>query len=61
VLDTHIDLDQIDTDTSHDLTLHALTGQHLPRAYTTTEPGTVSTEAAPTEPASPPFPDEPPF
>jgi hypothetical protein len=55
VLDTHIDLDQIDTDTSHDLTLHALTGQHLPRAYATTEPGTVPTEAAPTNPDDPPF------
>ena len=26
VLDTHIDLDDIDPDTSHDLSLHALTG-----------------------------------
>jgi hypothetical protein len=41
VLDTHIDLDDIDPDTSHDLSLQALTGQRLPRAYATTEPGSV--------------------
>jgi hypothetical protein len=56
VLDTHIDLDHIDPDTSNDLTLRALTGQHLPRQYTTTEPGTV-----PTSPTTPTDPDEPPF
>ncbi|MFD2795558.1 HNH endonuclease signature motif containing protein [Promicromonospora vindobonensis] len=59
VLDTHIDLDHIDPDTSHDLTLHALTGQHLPRSYQTTEPGAVPTDktdpAAPTDPGQPPF------
>jgi hypothetical protein len=41
VLDTHIDLDDIDPDTSHDLSLQALIGQRLPRAYATTEPGSV--------------------
>ncbi|MFD2795030.1 HNH endonuclease [Promicromonospora vindobonensis] len=61
VLDTHIDLDQIDPDTSHDLTLHALTGQRLPRSYQTTEPGAIPTEAVPTDPTAPTDPDEPPF
>jgi hypothetical protein len=56
VLDTHIELDQIDPDTSHDLTLRALTGQRLPRSYTTTEPG-----AVPAGPTSPTSPDDPPF
>ncbi|WP_242504594.1 DUF222 domain-containing protein [Promicromonospora panici] len=56
VLDTHIDLDDIDPDTSHDLTLRALTGQRLPRTYLTTEPG-----AVPTAPISPPAPGQPPF
>ncbi|PUB27059.1 uncharacterized protein DUF222 [Promicromonospora sp. AC04] len=56
VLDTHIDLDQIDPDTSHHLTLQALTGQRLPRQYATTEPG-----AIPTEPTNPTSPDNPPF
>ncbi|MFD2795523.1 HNH endonuclease [Promicromonospora vindobonensis] len=56
VLDTHVELDQIDPDTSHDLTLRALTGRHLPRQYTTTEPGT-----APTSPTTPTDSDEPPF
>jgi hypothetical protein len=56
VLDTHIELDRIDPDTSHDLTLHALTGQRLPRSYQTTEPGAVPTDpAAPTDPGRPPF------
>ncbi|GHH73141.1 HNH endonuclease signature motif containing protein [Promicromonospora soli] len=56
VLDTHVQLDQVDQDTSYDLTLHALTGQHLPRQYATAEPG-----AAPIDPASPTDSDEPPF
>ncbi|MFD2024954.1 HNH endonuclease signature motif containing protein [Promicromonospora aerolata] len=56
VLDTHVELDQIDPGTSHDLTLHALTGQHLPRAYATTEPGAVQTEPSTrTDPDPPPF------
>jgi hypothetical protein len=65
VLDTHIDLDEIDPDTSHDLSLRALTGQRLPRSYATTEPGTIPTDPAdPTDPAHPTSrtdPDEPPF
>ncbi len=40
VLDTRVDLDQVDPDTSHDLTLRALTGRRLPRPYTTTAPAT---------------------
>ncbi|GHH78946.1 hypothetical protein GCM10017772_43630 [Promicromonospora soli] len=63
VLDTHAEIEQIDPETSHDLTLRALTGQRLPRPYTTTiEPG-----AVPTNPTDPPGsttsadPDEPPF
>ncbi|MEU4386383.1 HNH endonuclease [Promicromonospora sp. NPDC023805] len=41
VLDTHIDLGEIDPDTSQDLSLRAMTGQRLPRVYATTEPGSV--------------------
>ncbi|PUB21626.1 hypothetical protein C8K30_114169, partial [Promicromonospora sp. AC04] len=58
VLDTHINLDQIDPDTSHDLTLQALTGQRLPRQYTTTEPGAVPADPTNADPANP---DQPPF
>jgi hypothetical protein len=62
VLDTHIDLDDIDPDTSHDLSLQALTGQRLPRAYATTEPGSVPNRPDhPTDPTSQAHPDEPPF
>lgn len=69
VLDTHIELDQIDPDTSHDLTLHALTGQHLPRPYASTEPGTIPTDTTddpsgrpgPTNLRGPDRSDEPPF
>jgi hypothetical protein len=59
VLDTHIQLDQIDPDTSGDLTLQALTGQRLPRSYQNDEPGTVPTTL--TDPATPTDPHEPPF
>ena len=59
VLDTHIDLDHIDPDTSHDLTLRALTGQHLPSAYATTEPGAIP--PTPNEPDRPTETDDPPF
>jgi hypothetical protein len=60
VLDTHIDLDHIDPDTSHDLTLQALTRQHLPRPYQTTEPGTIPSNPdephdKPADPSDPPF------
>lgn len=62
VLDTHIDLENIDPDTSHDLSLRALTGQRLPRAYATTEPGSVPNRPDdPTDPTSQAHPDEPPF
>jgi hypothetical protein len=65
VLDTHIDLDEIDPDTSHDLSLRALTGQRLPRTYSTTEPGSVpnhpTDSASPTGSTAHAHPDEPPF
>ncbi len=66
VLDTHIDLDQIDPDTSYHLTQQALTGQHLPRPYTTTEPGAIpanpaDADPANADPANPPSPGDPPF
>lgn len=62
VLDTHIDLDDVDPDTSHDLSLQALTGQRLPRTYATTEPGSVPNRPDhPTDPTSRAHPDEPPF
>ncbi|MFC4626879.1 HNH endonuclease [Promicromonospora alba] len=62
VLDTHIEIDDIDPDTSHDLTLRALTGQRLPRAYTTTEPGTVPNQSTDsTHATAETQPDEPPF
>ncbi len=60
VLDTHIDLDQIDPDTSYHLTQQALTGQHLPRPYTTTEPGAIpATRASPPTPPTPTPPTRP--
>ena len=59
VLDTHIDLDDIDPDTSHDLTLQALTGRHLPRQYATTEPGAIP--GAPNDPGTATDADQPPF
>ncbi len=59
VLDTHIEINQIDPDTSHDLSLRALTGRRLPRQYATTEPGAIPTE--PTSPSDLPSPDDPPF
>jgi hypothetical protein len=57
VLDTHIDLDQIDPDTSTDRTLHALTGRRLPRPYRTTQPGAIPT-GQPTETSDPTGPDD---
>jgi hypothetical protein len=59
VLDTHVDIDQVDPDTSHDLSLRALTGRRLPRQYATTEPGAVSAE--PAEPTGLSGSSEPPF
>ncbi|MFJ3404848.1 HNH endonuclease [Promicromonospora sp. NPDC090134] len=38
VLDTRVDLDQVDPGTSGDLTMRALTGRRLPRAYLTADP-----------------------
>jgi hypothetical protein len=68
VLDTHVDLEEIDPDTSHDLSLRALTGRRLPRAYTATEPGTIPTvphhptsSDHPTDSTTQTHPDEPPF
>jgi hypothetical protein len=56
VLDTHIGIEEIDPDTSHDLSVRALTGQRLPRAYLTTEPGAVpSAPISPVDPGQPPF------
>jgi hypothetical protein len=59
VLDTHIEIRQVDPDTSYDLTQRALTGQRLPRVYATTEPGAVS--AAGEVPTDGGDPDQPPF
>ncbi|MFC8798602.1 HNH endonuclease [Promicromonospora sp. NPDC057138] len=59
VLDTGVELDQIDPDTSYDLTLRALTGQHLPRSCQTTEPGAVPETSD--DPSTPARPDQPPF
>ncbi|MEV0890557.1 HNH endonuclease [Promicromonospora sp. NPDC050262] len=44
VLDTRVDLDQVDPGTSSDLTVRALTGRRLPRAYITTEPAAAATD-----------------
>ncbi|MDR7385689.1 hypothetical protein [Promicromonospora iranensis] len=54
VLDAHIDLDDVDPDTSSDLTLRELTGQRLPRPYATS----ATDETGPTKQAHL---DEPPF
>ncbi|MGI5191300.1 HNH endonuclease signature motif containing protein [Promicromonospora sp. CA-289599] len=65
VLDTHVDIDQVDPDTSHDLSLRALTGRRLPRRYATTEPGAVPAGPngpnGPAEPTGLFGPGEPPF
>ncbi|MFD2795468.1 HNH endonuclease signature motif containing protein [Promicromonospora vindobonensis] len=66
VLDLRVALDQVDPDTSYDLTLRALTGRSLPRPYATTEPGVVPTETGPTDtartrPTGPPVTRRPPF
>ncbi|WP_020015510.1 HNH endonuclease signature motif containing protein [Promicromonospora sukumoe] len=57
VLDTRVDLNQVDPDTSQDLTLRALTGRRLPRAYATTALATADTSgnAAPSTHGEPPF------
>ncbi|WP_232216017.1 HNH endonuclease signature motif containing protein [Promicromonospora sukumoe] len=56
ILDTRVDLGNIDPATSGDLTLRALTGRRLPRAYVTAAP-----TAGPSEPIAPSGPGEPPF
>jgi hypothetical protein len=48
VLDTHVEFDEVDPDTSYDLTHRALTGRRLPRVYRGAGAG--STEPGPTEP-----------
>ena len=53
VLDTHVELDRIEPDTSYDLTLRDLTGRRLPRSYRTAQPGAVST--TPPDDVGPPF------
>lgn len=59
VLDTRVDLDQVDPDTSHDLTMRALTGRRLPRAYATAAPATDTSDTS--DPIAPSGPGEPPF
>jgi hypothetical protein len=60
VLDTHVEIDRIDPDTSHHLTLRALTGQRPPRSsHRTTKRGSVP--ARPTDPTDTVHHDQPPF
>ncbi|WP_369372417.1 HNH endonuclease [Promicromonospora sp. Populi] len=54
VLDTHVEIDEVDPESSYDLTLRALTGRRLPRAYQSTEPRTV-----PGDPGNPGDPGDP--
>ena len=56
VLDPHVELGEVDPDTSGDLSIRALTGQHLPRSYTT-----AGSAAAPGDPGPPTDPSAPPF
>jgi hypothetical protein len=58
VLDTRVDLDDVDPGASYDLTLRALTGRCLPRAYAPTGAAVGPTGSA--EPTAPPGPGEPP-
>lgn len=53
VLDTRVDLDQVDPGTSTDLTMRALTGRRLPRAYATATPTAAAPD--PSDPGVPPF------
>ncbi|MFD6446400.1 HNH endonuclease signature motif containing protein, partial [Promicromonospora sp. NPDC060204] len=55
VLDTGVDLDQVDPGTSQDLTLRALAGRRLPRAYTETGHAPTAGTDAPSGPGDPPF------
>ncbi|MFE7504699.1 HNH endonuclease signature motif containing protein [Promicromonospora sp. NPDC057488] len=65
VLDARVDLDDVDPATSGDLTLRALTGRRLPRAYAATAPETAAPSTAdtsdPSEFTAPSEPGEPPF
>ncbi|MFD7025786.1 HNH endonuclease signature motif containing protein, partial [Promicromonospora sukumoe] len=53
VLDTRVDLDQVDPGTSTDLTMRALAGRRLPRAYSTVTPTAAAPD--PSDPGAPPF------
>jgi hypothetical protein len=55
VLDTCVEIDRVDPDTSHHLTLRALTGQRPPRGHRTALP------AGPTDPTDTGDHDQPPF
>ncbi|MFD2023913.1 HNH endonuclease [Promicromonospora aerolata] len=55
VLDPHAVLEDVDPDTSGDLTLRALTGQRLPRSYATTGSPAAPGYPDPADPGAPPF------
>lgn len=59
VLDTHVDLDDVDPESSYDPTLRAVTGRRLPRRYATATSGTMPT--GPSGPTSRSSPGRPPF
>jgi hypothetical protein len=59
VLDTHVELDDVDPDSSYDLTLRSVTGRRLPRQYATAESGEMSTGS--TGPTGQSRPGHPPF
>lgn len=61
VLDTHVGLDQVDPDTSYDLTHRALTGRRLPRVYQGTGPGGAGARTLPGDGGPSPDPGRPPF
>ncbi|MGW2090733.1 HNH endonuclease [Promicromonospora sukumoe] len=57
VLDTRVEIEEVDPDTSSDLTSRFLTGRRLPHESASAEPGTVPTQST----AGPSGPDDPPF
>ncbi|MFD7306826.1 HNH endonuclease [Promicromonospora sp. NPDC059942] len=59
VLDTHVELDDVDPDSSDDLTRRSVTGRRLPHQNATAESGATPTESA--GPSGPASPGEPPF
>ncbi|MFI2365080.1 HNH endonuclease [Promicromonospora sp. NPDC019610] len=59
VLDTHVEFDDIDPDSSYDLTRRSVTGRRLPRRRTTAEPDATPAESA--GPSGPACPGQPPF